>query len=753
MTSVQPAFDVLATKKRAPRTPKPKTAAEQLPVARVILDVQATHLGQMFDYLIEEKDSEQAQPGVQVRVRFGGQRVNGIIWERAAKAANPNYESSLRYIEKVISPLVLCDAEMRRDIEVIADNFGGTLSNIIRVAIPRRVARIEKEWGAQTDRHVSSVQDAQNAQSAKENTLQQTNVLLSQYDGFQELLKSFDSSQYSSQYSSYVWDTLPGMNAGVNTWVRDIVWCIDAARKYHRGIVVCLPTHRAVARVSQSLQEQGLEIFHKNDSAMASWSGEVAVLDSSSTVDERYRAYLALSTGKVSCVIGTRSAMYAPMHDNAVFMVMDDIAYQNSDGFMPYANVRDVLKLRAREHKGIFISIGAMRSPESEYEVVSSKLQAEKSKQIHGFAEVIKQLQPWTRWMNRQELEQLEDPTIGARIPQSVTRVLSKALAFGPVLLSVPFDGFVNNLVCAKCRQLARCNRCAGPLKKNTRNELAVCGWCGQVANDWSCKFCGNTAMRVVRIGAQGTAQELRTLFRGVPIVVSTPHQPRGVVEEIDPSPKLVIATPGAEPLVRDKKTQEIKGYQAIAILDAWTANSSQALDARMDALGAWMNTASEAMPREDGGQVLLVGDCDPKIATSLVAWDPRILAKAENKDRYETALPPFVCAASVWGKYSEVLKELDAMDLSDIQVGAGAESLPAVLGPIGIRPATPTAETKDKRIFDESNDRVRAIVRVPRAQRIELAKQLRSIVSRRAAHREQGEFRFWIAPKDLRER
>ena len=59
--------------------------------------------------------------------------------------------------------------------------------------------------------------------------------------------------------------------------------------------------------------------------------------------------------------------------------------------------------------------------------------------------------------------------------------------------------------------------------------------------------------MRVVRVGAAGTAQELSRLFRGVPIVLSTPSQPRGIVPDIGFAPQLVIATPGAEPRVRGR--------------------------------------------------------------------------------------------------------------------------------------------------------------------------------------------------------
>ena len=70
--------------------------------------------------------------------------------------------------------------------------------------------------------------------------------------------------------------------------------------------------------------------------------------------------------------------------------------------------------------------------------------------------------------------------------------------------------------------------------------------------------------------GAAGTAMELARLFRGVPMVLSTPSQPRGVVSDIGFAPQLVIATPGAEPRVRGESPAQCE-YRAVAILDAWT--------------------------------------------------------------------------------------------------------------------------------------------------------------------------------------
>lgn len=69
----QLAFDGMAPRKRHKRAPAEKIVAAEDPIAQVVLDVQATHLGQTFDYLVEERWSQTARPGVMVRVRFGGE--------------------------------------------------------------------------------------------------------------------------------------------------------------------------------------------------------------------------------------------------------------------------------------------------------------------------------------------------------------------------------------------------------------------------------------------------------------------------------------------------------------------------------------------------------------------------------------------------------------------------------------------------------------------------------------------------------
>ena len=71
---------------------------------------------------------------------------------------------------------------------------------------------------------------------------------------------------------------------------------------------------------------------------------------------------------------------------------------------------------------------------------------------------------------------------------------------------------------------------------------------------------------------------------------------------------------------------------------------------------------------------------------------------------------------------------------------------MPAVWGPVPI--AQP--RTIDARELEATQDRVKAVVRVPLSERAELARRLRAEVARHVAAREPGELRFQLDPKDL---
>lgn len=756
----------LAPRKRRKRAPAEHTPAEQHPIAQVVLDVQALHLGQTFDYFIDEKDSEAAQPGVLVRVRFGGQRVSGVIWARTDTSDTPR--SSIRYIERVLSPDVLVPASMREDIGLIAKAYGGTRANILRFAVPPRVAKVEAEQrlaasfrrpvggslsdntqggfagrGTNPDGTMPAGSTFAVASTVSEGAAQGYRRLTANYADVNVLHDAFTGQRFQS----FVFDSLPG----AQEWQRNMAWMVATALSAGKAAVVELPTMREVEDLMPMLRNYGLKPFAP--APAGGWVGDVAVLNAETMpAADRYRTYLAVALGQVKVVIGTRAVMYAPVEGPALFAILEDAAYQNMDGMMPYPQARGVMRLRAKSHGGVFVAMANARTPQSQWEntgpgTVETPVSGY-STTIHPLASPLKDATPWVRWLNRDELARLADPSIGARVPHTAVRVLSKALESGPVLLSIPQDSVSETLSCAKCHRQARCAKCSGPLQlpADRRDSTPRCRWCGAAAINWKCPGCGHERMRVVRVGAAGTAAELAGLFRGVPVVLSSKTQ--GLVRDVACQPMIVIATPGFEPRVRPVSAEQGSAgheYRAVAVLDAWTSLYALGVDARLDTLTAWMRAVSLCAPRSRGGQALILGETDPAIAQSLMLWDSRILAAKDLEERVETGMPPAVAAACVWGRRDAVMTLMQRIGALGGDWTACFE-LPGMLGPVPI--AQP--DTVDARELEATADRVKAVIRVPQSRRAELAARLHRETARHVASREPGELRFRVDPKDL---
>ena len=756
----------LAPRKRRKRAPAEHTPAEQHPIAQVVLDVQALHLGQTFDYFIDEKDSEAAQPGVLVRVRFGSQRVSGVIWARTDTSDTPR--SSIRYIERVLSPDVLVPASMREDIGLIAKAYGGTRANILRFAVPPRVAKVEAEQrlaasfrrpvggslsdntqggfagrGTNPDGTMPAGSTFAVASTVSEGAAQGYRRLTANYADVNVLHDALTGQRFQS----FVFDSLPG----AQEWQRNMAWMVATALSAGKAAVVELPTMREVEDLMPMLRNYGLKPFAP--APAGGWVGDVAVLNAETMpAADRYRTYLAVALGQVKVVIGTRAVMYAPVEGPALFAILEDAAYQNMDGMMPYPQARGVMRLRAKSHGGVFVAMANARTPQSQWEntgpgTVETPVSGY-STTIHPLASPLKDATPWVRWLNRDELARLADPSIGARVPHTAVRVLSKALESGPVLLSIPQDSVSETLSCAKCHRQARCAKCSGPLQlpADRRDSTPRCRWCGAAAINWKCPGCGHERKRVVRVGAAGTAAELAGLFRGVPVVLSSKTQ--GLVRDVACQPMIVIATPGFEPRVRPVSAEQGSAgheYRAVAVLDAWTSLYALGVDARLDTLTAWMRAVSLCAPRSRGGQALILGETDPAIAQSLMLWDSRILAAKDLEERVETGMPPAVAAACVWGRRDAVMTLMQRIGALGGDWTACGE-LPGMLGPVPI--AQP--DTVDARELEATADRVKAVIRVPQSRRAELAARLHRETARHVASREPGELRFRVDPKDL---
>ena len=780
----QPSLDGFARKTKRKRNAVSRVPADDCAIAHVMLDVQASHLGRTFDYLVSKDQDDAAQPGAFVRVRFGAQRLTGVIWSRSSNSDTPS--SALRFLERVFPSDVLISKSLREDIDAIAKAYGGTIANILRLAVPQRVARVEheevfdsirlhrrKDWCINLKKLLESSNKTYKSNEANEtdSSIATFARMMESYENadilHDALVKKASNADFDGEkiennnVKSFVVDA----PAGSLRMAQDLAWMIVTAVSQGKQAVAVLPTLREVNDVMRALMAYGLKPYkrvsenHRGFSA-GGFDGDVARLCAADAPADRYRAWRAVASGIVPCVLGTRAAMYAPVEGDALFAIVEDTAYQYADGMMPYAQARGVMRLRAKKHGGVFVAMSYSRSALSQSEVDSYSSNTQVAKDISGSSvpvtvrkELREKIVPWVRWLNRETLSKLADPSIGARIPHTAVRAINEALADGnPVLLSIAQDGVTQSAMCSSCLHQARCRRCTGPLDISAGIKSLRCLWCGASAVNWSCANCGNTNLRAIRVGAAGIAQEVSKLFRNVPILLSSPHQPNGIIQCIDKKPVIVVATSGAEPRVKSQNGAQNGSYGVVAILDTWVSLYASGLDSRIDTLTAWMKAASLCAPRTSGGSVLLIGETYTILARALTLWDTTQLSLNELSERKQAVLPPFVTAACVWGERDAVMRALENIGAMKENLGCEIsqnDDFSTISPLLGIVPMHPPVTDRYQH-FDDFDDRVKAVVRVPLYLRQELVNRLHKEVAHHVAKRAAGELRFCVDPKDL---
>ncbi|MEH0843709.1 primosomal protein N' [Micromonospora sp. CPCC 205711] len=652
------------------------------------MDVPLPHLDRPFDYLVPVELDAEAVPGVRVKVRFAGQLVDGWLLERVEKSDHPR----LAYLEKVVSPEPVLAPEIVRLARVVADRYAGSLADVLRLAVPPRHARVEKEPRAAADAAPATPSTA-GAGEPSDGTPDDPSPAVDprgwrDYPTGPALLRALTDGRAPRA----VWSALAGED-----WAARYADAVAATVAGGRGAVVVVADARDLDRLDAAL-------------TAALGPGRHACLSAALGPARRYRAFLAARRGEVPVVIGTRAAMFAPVPDLGLVAIWDDGDDLHAEPRAPYPHARDVLLTRARLAEAAALVGGFARTAEAQL-----LLETGWAREVVADRATLRARTPAIA-PTGDDPQLARDPGAAtARLPSLAWTTARDTLrADAPVLVQVPRRGYLPSVSCAECRTPARCPHCAGPLALPSANGTPACRWCGRVAAAYACPECGGRRLRASVTGARRTAEELGRAFPGVPVRTSGREE---VLATVPDGAGLVIATPGAEPVADG-------GYGAVLLLDSWALLTRADLRAGEETLRRWLAAAALARPAPAGGKVVVVADGALAPVQALLRWDPGWFAARELAERRELGFPPAMKMASVTGPAEAVADLLAQARLPD-----DAE----VLGPV---PA------------DE--DRERMLVRVPRARAAALAEALHSAAGVRSARKAAEPVRLQVDPLSL---
>lgn len=758
------------------RRPMPEglEPATSLPVARVCIDLPPAHLDRVFEYLVPEKLSADAVPGTRVKVRFGRQDVDGYVLARTADA---EHDGTLQPLRRVVSAEPVLSDAVARLARAVADRYAGTLADVLRLAIPPRHARVESEpavpaAGAAVaaaggdDGAVRGAPSSAGASSEPPGSGGAPGLAAGQAPGPSPRCApgrapgeapaavpvpapstapgalsgdawlpyrggpAFLQHLAAGSSPRAVWTALPGPAGG--RWPDAVAQAVRACLVSGRGALVVVPDARDVAQVCEALDRAQVP------ACTADAPGGYVRLAAEDGAAPRYRAFLAALRGRARVVVGTRAAAFAPVADLGLVVCWDDGDDLHAEPRAPYPHVREVVRLRAELEGAAVLLAAHARSVEAQ-----ALVEGGWAREVGADRAVLRARTPRVRALTSVELAR-EGAAASARLPGEAWRAIREHLAHGPVLVQVPRAGYLPAVACGRCRALARCTACHGPLSLTSADGVPQCGWCGRLATGWRCPECGAGALRSVRVGSERTAEELGRAFPGVPVRSSGARSATGVLASVPASPALVVATTGAEPVCE-------AGYAAAVLLDAAVASASTSLRGAEDALRRWLAAAALVRPSTDGGVVLLVGDGAPRPTQALVRWDPAGLAARELAERQELALPPTVRVVAVTGGREAVRAVLARLDLPP-----GAD----VLGPVpvdegagglvrtGVASGRARAATAPAQGSFEPE--VRALVRAPVAVGDALVRAVAASMAVRSARREGGAVRVQVDPAEM---
>ena len=666
-----------------PAAPEPVNVAAELeasgvpnPVARVRVDSTLPQVDRTFDYRVPAELSEDAVPGARVRVLFNGHELTGYIEERAA--TTDWTRTSLLPLKSVLSRVPSVAPEIFALAEALADRYASTVANVLRLAVPPRIAALDKKYApllpgyesaylgdsapvstsdapeSAASEHVASESTESGPSTASAASSAATSIATDPYAWLATpgapapfVLDSPalnpDAPDAASVFSDYengaefiedvaagaatraVMTVLPGHLE--HTWADVLATALAAAAASGRGAIAVVPTAKNLDLLEAALAERlPADSF-------------VRLSSSDSTPHTRYHGFVKARLGQVPVVIGTRAAAYAPVANLGLVVCWDDGDSSLVEQRAPYCHARDVLLLRASAENTAALFAGFSMSSEA-----ARLVRTRWASHVRAPRALVRDFSPRI-FSTGSEFELARDPLAAmARIPHLAFEHARRALARGPVLVQVARSGYIPSFSCERCRMPARCGECSGPLSVASGSSVPSCSWCGHLAQQWRCSECGFTHWRYSAAGATRTAEELGRAFPNVPVISSAGDHVRA---SVGPEPALVVATPGAEPVA-------FGGYAAALLLDADKMLRFDSLRAPEAALRRWLNAAALVRPAALEGTVVTTASPSP-VEQALVRWDPAWFARQELEERAQTGLPPAVRTAAVTGAEADV--------------------------------------------------------------------------------------------------
>ena len=268
---------------------------------------------------------------------------------------------------------------------------------------------------------------------------------------------------------------------------------IDKIRSEGGGVIVLVPEIVLTPQMT--------------DRFFGRYGKSVAVLHSGLSAGERRDEWRKIKRGECPIVVGTRSAVFAPVQNLRLIVMDEEQEYAYKSESTPRYHARTVAKYRAAQSGALLLLCSATPSVESYAMAKEGRYHLFELKNRYAdFG-----LPAVTVTNLRDELACGESAVTGPTLLSALQETMDQGKQ---AILFLNRRGYHTFLGCRQCGQVIYCEHCSISMTYHSANNLLMCHYCGNTRPvPTVCPSCGSAALSHHGFGTQRVEEELCRIF------------------------------------------------------------------------------------------------------------------------------------------------------------------------------------------------------------------------------------------------
>ncbi len=250
-----------------------------------------------------------------------------------------------------------------------------------------------------------------------------------------------------------------------------------------------------------SLTPQTVKIFYQY------FGSGVAVLHSGLSMGERFDQHKRIRNGEISVVVGTRSAVFAPLNNIGIIVMDEEQENTYKSESSPRYHAREAAKFRCKKNNALLLLASATPSVDSYHHAQSGRYHLFSMEKRFGAAEL-----PEVTIVDMSERDlALRDSAFSSALLEEIQNNLLRG---EQSIMLYNRRGYHTIASCADCKQVISCPNCSIALTYHKKNNRMMCHYCGySTPLETVCSSCGSSRLFYRGQGTQRVEDELSLLF------------------------------------------------------------------------------------------------------------------------------------------------------------------------------------------------------------------------------------------------